>query len=208
MTGIEEPKPPEGPVLGIEPVSSIPAEGLTRSLKSLITTETLPQQIVYERLFAKSLPQQKRDSYFLTEMYNIKSLIRRHDYPDESADLKLRTSLLKDSTGTKQALQPYYQPTSPEDTTLVFESRFESGNLCLAIKVSEWEYNLFMQNDINTQGHTQWFYFRVTNTRAKSAIKFNILNFVHILFAFFFSKKAGINNAPRRLRTIHCSIAA
>lgn len=40
------------------------------------------------------------------------------------------------------------------DKTLLFESRFESGNLYLAQKVSEIEYNLLMQNDINTSGHT------------------------------------------------------
>ena len=34
-----------------------------------------------------------------------------------------------------------------------------------------------MQNDINTQGHTQWFFFQVKNTRAGSKIKFNILNY-------------------------------
>jgi hypothetical protein len=33
-----------------------------------------------------------------------------------------------------------------------------------------------MQNDINTRGHTQWFYFRVSNTQQQS-YKFNILNF-------------------------------
>lgn len=42
-----------------------------------------------------------------------------------------------------------------------------------------------MQNDINTQGHTQWFFFRVANTKAKSVIKFNILNFVNILLKEF-----------------------
>lgn len=30
---------------------------------------------------------------------------------------------------------PAYEPTGPEDTTLVFESRFESGNLHRAVKV-------------------------------------------------------------------------
>jgi len=45
------------------------------------------------------------------------------------------------------------------DKTLLFESRFESGNLYLAQKVSDTEYNLLMQNDINTNGHTQWFFF-------------------------------------------------
>ena len=51
------------------------------------------------------------------------------------------------------------------DKTLLFESKFESGNLYLAQKVSDNEYNLLMQNDINTSGHTQWFYFQVKNTR-------------------------------------------
>jgi len=42
----------------------------------------------------------------------------------------------------------------PTDKTLLFESKFESGNLYLAQKVSDIEYNLMMQNDINTSGHT------------------------------------------------------
>ena len=45
------------------------------------------------------------------------------------------------------------------DKTLLFESRFESGNLYLAQKVNDGEYNCLMQNDINTNGHTQWFFF-------------------------------------------------
>lgn len=60
--------------------------------------------------------------------------------------------------------------------SLQFESRFESGNLGLAIKKSDTEYDLLMQNDINTKGHTQWFYFQVLNLE-KNSIKFNILNF-------------------------------
>ena len=40
------------------------------------------------------------------------------------------------------------------DKTLLFESRFECGNLYLGQKVSDHEYNLLMQNDINTSGHT------------------------------------------------------
>jgi hypothetical protein len=38
--------------------------------------------------------------------------------------------------------------------TLIFESRFESGNLLAAIKISDREYDLILQNDINTNGHT------------------------------------------------------
>ena len=39
---------------------------------------------------------------------------------------------------------PYYYPTSDDDKTLVFESRFESGNLLASIKVSDHEYDMFL----------------------------------------------------------------
>lgn len=51
---------------------------------------------------------------------------------------------------------PYYTPSDAiNDKTLVFESRFESGNLAMAFKLSDNEYNLVLSNDINTKGHTQ-----------------------------------------------------
>lgn len=37
-----------------------------------------------------------------------------------------------------------------------------------------------MQNDINTKGCTQWYYFSVIN-RAKGKVKFRIMNFVRIV---------------------------
>jgi cytosolic carboxypeptidase protein 2/3 len=49
---------------------------------------------------------------------------------------------------------PYYTPMDINDKTLVFESRFESGNLAMAFKLNENEYNLVLSNDINTKGHT------------------------------------------------------
>ena len=73
---------------------------------------------------------------------------------------------------------PYYKLTDKSDKTLLFESKFESGNLAVAIKVSDNEYNLYMQNDINTYGHTQWFYYRVENTYKGMEVKFNIQNFL------------------------------
>jgi cytosolic carboxypeptidase protein 2/3 len=73
-------------------------------------------------------------------------------------------------------IKPYYVPLA-NDSTLVFESRFESGNLWMAMKTSENEYDLILQNDINTKGHTQWFYFQVSNTTANLSVTFNILNF-------------------------------
>lgn len=44
---------------------------------------------------------------------------------------------------------------------LEFESRFECGNLCSAVRVGPFEYELTLDPDTNTAGHTQWFFFRV-----------------------------------------------
>jgi len=52
------------------------------------------------------------------------------------------------------SITPYYKPQSFQDNTLIFESRFESGNLFSALKLSDTEYNLLLSNDVNTSGHT------------------------------------------------------
>ena len=78
------------------------------------------------------------------------------------------------------------------DKTLLFESRFESGNLYLAQKVSDHEYNLLMQNDINTSGHTQWFFFQVKNTRKNMNVQFNVMNFTKPDSLFNYGMKISI----------------
>ncbi len=95
---------------------------------------------------------------------------------EDSIEVKLISNTMK-TIGPK-ALTSYYTPKGESDKTLVFESRFECGNLSLAAKTAENEYNLLLQNDINTQGYTQWFFFRTSNTSANSKIKFNIINFL------------------------------
>uniref|UniRef100_A0A8C5NMW6 Cytosolic carboxypeptidase 2 n=1 Tax=Junco hyemalis TaxID=40217 RepID=A0A8C5NMW6_JUNHY len=64
----------------------------------------------------------------------------------------------------------------PQDATLLFESRFESGNLQKAIKVGPYEYVLMLRPDLYTAKHTQWFYFRVQNTRQEPLYRFTIAN--------------------------------
>ena len=111
-----------------------------------------------------------------TYLINIKKLIRDHNIESETKDFsKLKTTggASTATTSAKYANKkksdlpplPYYVPHSPQDVTLVFDSRFETGNLLAAMKVSDSEYDLILQNDINTNGHTQWFFFRVGNTR-------------------------------------------
>ena len=40
------------------------------------------------------------------------------------------------------------------------------------------EYDLILSPDVNTRGHTQWFYFSVSNTRRGVPVKFNVVNLV------------------------------
>lgn len=108
-------------------------------------------------------------------LINVKKLIKDHNIDSEHnfAKMKTKNNISKDQDGP---VIPYYYPESESDQTLVFESRFESGNLLAAIKVADNEYDLILQNDINTYGHTQWYFFRVSNTTRGSKVKFNMIN--------------------------------
>lgn len=72
--------------------------------------------------------------------------------------------------------QPTAHPNSFDPDDLVFESRFESGNLGRAIKITPTYYELYLRPDMYTNRHTQWFYFRVKNTKAKMVYRFSIIN--------------------------------
>jgi hypothetical protein len=50
----------------------------------------------------------------------------------------------KKGVSLKNAPSTYYKVKGRDDKTLQFESRFESGNLALAIKLSDAEYNLIL----------------------------------------------------------------
>ncbi|XP_022083602.1 uncharacterized protein LOC110975422 isoform X3 [Acanthaster planci] len=67
---------------------------------------------------------------------------------------------------------------TPEDITLIFESRFESGNLMKVTQVSEYDYELQLRYDLYTNKHTQWFYFRIQNMRQGVKYRFTITNFM------------------------------
>lgn len=62
------------------------------------------------------------------------------------------------------------------ESTIFFNSRFESGNLREVERLSEYEYNLFLNFDFNTLNYTQWFYFSVRNIKKGFTYKFNIMN--------------------------------
>lgn len=59
---------------------------------------------------------------------------------------------------------------------LIFDSRFESGNLRKAFRRDEREYDLIINPDVNTHSHHQWFYFEVFGMQEHVPYVFNILN--------------------------------
>lgn len=70
--------------------------------------------------------------------------------------------------------------------SLVFDSHFESGNLHSAFRVLSTNspsnfkpqvYDLYLHTDLNTIGHTQWFYFSVSNIKKGQEVTFVIRNF-------------------------------
>lgn len=66
----------------------------------------------------------------------------------------------------------------PFDGSLRFDGQFESANLRRAVQVGGCEYNLVLNCDVNTRGHTQWFFFRVNGMKANLSYRLNIINFM------------------------------
>lgn len=75
----------------------------------------------------------------------------------------------------------FYKKKSDEDKTLIFESKFECGNLEFAIKISDNEYTLILQKDTNGRVNPQWYYFSVSNTLKGNHVKFRIVNMVKLI---------------------------
>uniref|UniRef100_A0A8D0CDF7 AGBL carboxypeptidase 3 n=1 Tax=Salvator merianae TaxID=96440 RepID=A0A8D0CDF7_SALMN len=104
--------------------------------------------------------------------------------PGEGAIVYLADEADKDSSfmysrigGSFPSKQVLPQSWDDWDNTLIFEARFESGNLQKVVKISDFEYQLTLRTDLYTNKHTQWFYFQVTNTQAGMPYRFTIVNF-------------------------------
>ena len=60
---------------------------------------------------------------------------------------------------------------APFEHSLTFDSEFESGNLLRAVQRGDAAYDLFLRSDLHTPGHTQWFYFAVSNTHPAALVR-------------------------------------
>ncbi|VDL26764.1 unnamed protein product [Hymenolepis diminuta] len=65
-----------------------------------------------------------------------------------------------------------------DEGELIFESRFESGNLRQAKRIGTYEYELVLTPDLVTESHLQWFFFQVAGARSGIEYTFRIINFL------------------------------
>ena len=84
-------------------------------------------------------------------------LARRSHRLDTVYDLREQTEISTRSFPNgrcqfSRSLPAFYSPKNVKDTTLIFESRFESGNLLTAARAGEYEYDLIIRPDYGTNG--------------------------------------------------------
>ena len=79
------------------------------------------------------------------------------------------------------------------------------------MQVREYEYDLILNPDVNTNHHHQWFYFEVSNMEANKPYRFNIVNCEKLNSQFNFGTKGiiSINKSNRNIsllfsRTFMC----
>ncbi|KAL4472948.1 hypothetical protein ABPG72_020642 [Tetrahymena utriculariae] len=90
-------------------------------------------------------------------------------------NLQNRIQVIKDTQSKKFMLSS--EPSNSRNENLMFDSQFESGNIASVYMLGEQKYNLLVQQDLNTNGYTQWFNFKVTNKTKCQKVMFTIGNF-------------------------------
>ena len=124
--------------------------------------------------FRKTLPDKVCSYGYISDIDDTnKNAIDSSEYEDSPRSSKISQELkLYYNTELKTSLPAQLD----QEQILAFDSNFGSGNLDRVNISSLTEYNLFLKPDTNTRGHSQWFYYSVTNTHKNTKITFNILN--------------------------------
>ena len=88
--------------------------------------------------------------------------------PEFSFYNKHGDDILNTEAGKKPAQkEPIPRNIAPD--SLVFESRFECGNLMRAVRITDTYYELHLRQDFYTTRHCQWFYFQVKKSISKNS---------------------------------------
>ena len=80
--------------------------------------------------------------------------------------------------GAQPAIEPVRSNLGPD--TLMFESRFESGNLEKVVRITDTYYELHLRQDFYTTRHCQWFYFQVTRSILGNVFPIKSVAFVQV----------------------------
>ncbi|CEF67184.1 Cytosolic carboxypeptidase NnaD [Strongyloides ratti] len=122
-------------------------------------------------------------------VYNLDELVSNENYPNKLSNTD------KEDVGIK----------SHGSNHLLFESRFESGNLRRAYQMDTNFYQLIISPDINQKSHHyQWFYFQVSNMESDREYTFEIVNclkstsmFSHGMQPVMFSVIDSLSNSKK-----------
>lgn len=97
-------------------------------------------------------------------------------YPFDFSDKSLVAYNFMNKNKTSKP-EPVGMTKEAPSNSLIFDSKFEGGNLDQVIMIGPNEYDLYMRPDTNTSSHMHWFYFAVTGFSKSQTVKFNIVNF-------------------------------
>ncbi len=111
--------------------------------------------------------------------------------PDTEPPVTFKRPIVVYDTDASSPLAIRLQKPNP-NSSLLFESRFECGNLQQARRMyvpsfcqnflvfcsGTYEYDLVMTPDLVTQRHTQWYFFKVMGAQSRVEYTFRILNFL------------------------------
>ena len=162
-------------------------------------SKTTPVRVHTDHVFSKSEIKEIQKDLFQEK-------VRERDFCSENDKIYFknlpRFQTQRDYWNLHQTLRiPNHQ------NILIFDSRFENGNLRKVAKVSNIEYNLWLENDLNTKGHTQWYYFKVIYKdvalhadKKVHRIKFNILNLAKTTSLYQIGMKPCIWSKRRNLQ--------
>ncbi|UJR13507.1 hypothetical protein I4U23_000521 [Adineta vaga] len=128
------------------------------------------------KLLSRDLIQE--ESYLSSSVSNI---INQQTYDNQPAIYKYTESFKHPVIVYDMEKTAKIQPIKSTDNeqmcpALIFEARFESGNLRQVKRVGQFEYELILRTDLYTRRHTQWYYFRVQNMIANITYRFRIIN--------------------------------
>ncbi|CAD8182329.1 unnamed protein product [Paramecium pentaurelia] len=144
----------------------------------------------FESAFIETLitQQDKQPTFIFTSLPTPNPIVYQSDYRGVTNDIKdiekTYKCVYKKQYGSKVSNQLFKQlnlndlqtPTITQTQQLPqFDSNFTCGNLAAVHQVDTFEYDLLLQEDINTTSYSQWFYFKVTNPN-EYKYRINIIN--------------------------------